>query len=75
MLFLVKHTNTHKQTYDVRTQTQTDRASESKTDPDVIAGFDDWNDMPIGVARFLERVGADMEIELGNSDESQVEAR
>lgn len=53
-------------------QTQTDGASESKTDPEVLAGFDDWNDMPIGVARFLERVGADMEIELDNSDDSQV---
>lgn len=53
-------------------QTQTDVASESKTDPGVIAGFDDWKDMPIGVARFLERVGADMEIELDNSDDSQV---
>ncbi len=28
--------------------------------------------MPPGVARFLERVGADMENELANSDSSQV---
>lgn len=69
-------TNTHNITlrvsFNTHTQTQTDGASESKTDPEVLAGFDDWNDMPVGVARFLERVGADMEIELDNSDDSQV---
>lgn len=54
------------------TQTQTERDSESKADHDTIAGFDDWNDMPPGVARFLERVGAEMEMELIKSDTSQV---
>lgn len=53
-------------------QTQTERDSESKTDPETFSGFDDWNDVPLSVAQFLERVGPDMEHELAKSDASQV---
>ncbi|CAN0327427.1 unnamed protein product [Pylaiella littoralis] len=52
-------------------ETQTDRDSESKTDPETVLGFDGWKDIPHGVARFLERVGPDMEHELTKSDASQ----
>lgn len=53
-------------------QTQTERDSESKADPETISGFDNWNDIPLGVIHFLERVGPGMEQELTKSDASQV---
>ncbi|CAM9265121.1 unnamed protein product, partial [Ectocarpus sp. 12 AP-2014] len=51
-------------------ETQTEQDSERKLDPETISGFDDWSDMPPGVARFLERVGGEMEDELAKSDAS-----
>lgn len=53
-------------------QTQTERDSESKADPETLSGFDNWNDIPLDVTHFLERVGPGMEHELTKSDASQV---
>ncbi|CAM9321536.1 unnamed protein product [Ectocarpus sp. 12 AP-2014] len=52
-------------------ETQTEQDSERKLDPETISGFDDWSDIPPGVARFLKRVGGEMEDELAKSDASQ----
>ena len=53
-------------------QTQTDQDSKRMENPKVLAGFDNWDDIPPDIARFIAKSGAAMEDELNRSDASQV---
>lgn len=53
-------------------QTQTERDGQGRADPEALSGFDNWNNIPPDIERFIIETGTMMVEELDKSDASQV---